>query len=602
MTTNGGRVSIYTRIVTCTGALVLALGAALLLGPSARPATATHDCGLPDGSPLWVEFGAGSVPPEVRAVFARPGVVVAASGTNLPAEYRASGAATAYFVLNLLSLVGQPAAPADPATVLPEADRLYERAVASTACARRWIALNELLGAALATPWTPSNAQYRANVLVLVQRLAEHGARPALLVHGDPNVAGDAAAWWASVSRAATIVYESYYNARNISQLGPIVGNRRMRLGMRSIVHRFAAAGVPVERLGFMMGFQVALGSGGREGLQPREEWLRVVKWEALTARQIARDERTPTIWSWGWGDFGPQSVDPDKPAAACVYLWTRDPALCDGPAVGGVAFNRSLTEGQIVLPAGVQCGFTGGAIRSAAVAELHRLTRNRHSAVTALFYRSVLRARVRVPQGQILRAEKQVVARVFHGSRKAYLRALQRRRATLAVARGILADELRRRRAAVQSGQTALSWAADLTSAAADTAICLRDELPGSGDFPRSNKLEIDVVPLPSLLPFLLRDRTAPAAPQAIVASRDAGAAVLLDWSDGREPDLAGYEVYRRTTASGAYTKLTATPLVRSTYRDASAPAGAVLLYVVRAVDASRNASRPSSEASSPP
>jgi hypothetical protein len=601
-----GRISIDRRVDTCVGALFLPLLAALLVGASARPAAASHDCGLPHGSPLWIEFGAGSVPPEVRAVFARPGVVVAASGTALPAEYRAKGAATAFFVLNLPPLVGQPAAPADPASVPLGADQLYDRAVASTACAQPWIALNELLGAALATPWTPSNAQYRANVLALVRRLAERGARPALLVHGDPNVAGDAAAWWASVARAATIVYESYYNARNISQLGPIVGNRRMRLGMRSIVRRFAGAGVPVERLGFMMGFHVALGTGGREGLQPREAWFRVVKWEALTARQIAREERTPTIWSWGWGNFGPQSVDPDKPAAACVYLWTRDPALCDGPPVAGPAFNTSLTEGQIVLSAGVHCTFAGGAVSSKAVAELQRLTRDRHSAVTALFARAVLGARVRVPRAQILKAERQVIERVFRGSRKAYVRALVRRRTTLAIARGILADELRRRRIAAivahRSAQTALSWAADATAAAADTAICLRDQLPGSGDFPRSNKLEIDVVPLPSLLPFLRRDRTAPTAPRAVVASREAGGAVVLDWSDGRAPDLAGYEVYRGTRPSGPYTKLTAKPLVRSTYRDASAPAGAVVFYVVRAVDASRNASRPSSAVSSPP
>ena len=488
---------------------------------------------------------------------------------------------------------------------MPEADRLYASAVASTACERPWIALNELLGPGAATPWSPTTTQYRANVLTLVQRLAERGARPALLVHGDPNVAGDAAAWWADVGRSAAIVYESYYNARNISQLGPIVGNRRMRLGMRSIVRRYVAAGVPVERLGFMMGFHVALGTGGREGLQPREEWFRVVKWEALTARQIARDERIPTIWSWGWGTFGPPSVDPDKPAAACVYLWARDSALCDGPGVSGSAFNASLTEGQIVLPAGVQCTFAGGAVRNKGVAELQRLTRDRHSAVTALFARSALGAQVPVPRAQVLAAERQVIRRSFGGSRKAYLRALAGRRATLAVARGVLTDDLRRRRIAAMvsadgNGQTALNWASDVNSAVADTAICLRDELPGSGDFPRSNKLEIDVVPLPSLLPFLLRDRTPPTAPEAVVAGREAGGPVVLDWSDGREADLAGYEVYRGTTLNGPFTKLTATPLVRSTYRDASAPAGAIAYYVVRAVDASRNASRPAAAATS--
>jgi hypothetical protein len=604
LSSRSSRTSISRRFAASIAALVLVLLAALSVGPSVRPAIATHDCGLPDTTTLWIEFGAGSVPPEVRAVFARPGVVVSGSGAALPADYRAKGAATTFFVLNLPPYVGQPATPADPATVVPEADQLYQAAVASTACARPWIALNELLGPTAATPWSPTTTQYRANVLALVQRLADRGARPALLVHGDPNVAGDAGAWWASVGRYATIVYESYYNAVNILQLGPVIGNRRMRLGMRSMVRRFAGVGVPAERLGFMMGFHVALGTGGREGLQPREEWFRVVKWEALTARQIARDERIPTIWSWGWATFGPPSADPDKPAAACVYLWARDPALCDGPAVAGTAFNTSLTEGQIALPAGVHCTLAGGAVRTKAIAELQRLTGDRRAAITALFARAVLSKQVRVPTANLLAAERRVITRVFDGSRKAYLRTLSRRRTTLGVARGILGDELRRRRIAtrVTAGQTTLTRTADVTSAVADTAVCFRDELPGSGDFPRSNKLEIDVVPLPSYLRFLVQDRKAPVAPAGLVATRDATGAVLLEWSDGREVDLAGYEVYRAATPGGPYTKLTGKPLVRSAYRDAAAPTGAVNFYVLRAVDTSKNVSGRSSEASSPP
>jgi hypothetical protein len=169
-------------------------------------------------------------------------------------------------------------------------------------------------------------------------------------------------------------------------------------------------------------------------------------------------------------------------------------------------------------------------------------------------------------------------------------------------IARAILADELRRGRIARQHPGAGLTWAADVMSAIAATAICVRDELPGYGDFPRSNAIEVDVVPLPSFLPFLLRDRKAPAAPQALVATRDEAGAVLLDWADGREPDLAGYEVYRSASPGGPYTKLNSIALVRSTYRDASAPAGAVQFYVVRAVDSSRNVSKASSEASSPP
>src|SRR5438132_5701064 len=174
----------------------LLIGLAVLVGllvvqPSARPATPSAACGLPDARPLWIDYGGGAVPPAVREALARPGVVLAASGSALPQSYRAKGAATTYFVLHLPALVAEPSKPADPASIQAAADRLFQLAVDSTACQTPWIALNELLAPQAPTPWTPTNAQYRANVLALVQRLAERGAQPALLVHGDPNVQGD---------------------------------------------------------------------------------------------------------------------------------------------------------------------------------------------------------------------------------------------------------------------------------------------------------------------------------------------------------------------------------------------------------------------------
>jgi hypothetical protein len=589
---------------------VTALALTALAGGTSTPAPSAAaslaDCGLPSSRPLWIDYGEGSVPPEVRDVFARPGVVLAASGTALPAAYRAKGAATVYFVLSLPSLVGEPSAPTDPATIGQRADALFERAVASTGCATPWIALNELLAPQAPTPWSPTNAQYRADILALVERLDTRGAHPVLLVHGDPNVANDAATWWSKVGGAADVVYEAYYNARNIDALGPVLGTRRMRLGMRNIVQLFHGVGIPVQRLGIMLGFQVAPGAAGREGLQPREEWLRVVKWEALAARQVALDEGTSTIWSWGWGTFGPQSVDPDKPAAACVYLWTRDPSLCDGPGVAGPAFNGSLTEGPIVLPPGVQCAFPGGAVTSAAVTALSALTRSPQIALTALFARAALRARVPVAQTELLAGEQQVVKRAFHGSLRGYLRALAHRHASRAVARGVIADDLRRRLIASLPEtqvpeQTTLLWSADLEAAAVHNATCLRDDLPGTGDFPASNEREVGAVPLPAYLPFLFADRTAPAPPQGLVAT-PAARANTLDWADSREPDLVGYHVYRAAAPGGPYARLTETRLARSAFVDASAPAGMPSYYVVRAVDTSRNRSVVSSAVSAIP
>ena len=113
-----------------------------------------------------------------------------------------------------------------------------------------------------------------------------------------------------------------------------------MRKGMRGLVARFGAIGIPASRVALELQFQSAPGQGGRQGLQPTSAWLEFVKLEALAAKQVAADTRIEGVWSWGWPSFSVAGNDPDKPAAACVYLWTRDPKLCDAPAVAGAAFN----------------------------------------------------------------------------------------------------------------------------------------------------------------------------------------------------------------------------------------------------------------------
>jgi hypothetical protein len=573
-------------------ATLLAVAALVALG-DAPPARATHQCGLPDTQPLWVDYGEGSVPVDVRAVFRRPGVVVAASGKVLPASYRAAGAATVYFALKLPRFVGTPAQPADPASVVPAADRLYDLAIGSTACANPWIGLNELLGPAARPPWTPTTATYRANVLALLQRLAERGARPALFVHGNPNVTGDAAAWWAAVGAASDIVYEAYFRAPSLDRLGRIVGPRRIRLAMRATIKLFASVGVPVERIGFALGFQTRPGTYGREGLQPREAWLRVVKWNALAAQQIASEAPIGSVWSWGWGNLSAGSADPDKPAAACVYLWSRDPQLCDALAVGGPAFNSSRVEGVILIPPGIECISAAGKLRTAGIDELAQLTGDRRVALDAAFARHALRGRVPLTGAELAAAEQEVVMRAFAGSRDEYLAALAERNATPDVALGVIGDELRRQRIAalLLPEQTTLSWASDAESAELDTTTCLRDDLPGSGNFPASDKRDVGVVPLAALLPFLFGDTTAPGTPTVVSAVRT-GATVTLDWTDGQETDLAGYNVYRATVSGGPYELLTPRLLARSTYTDVAPTPDVPLVYVVRAVDTSGNES----------
>jgi hypothetical protein len=532
-------------------------------------------------------------------------VIVTTSGTALPKYYRGRGAATTYFVLHLPQIVGQPNAPADPATIPAAADALFAKAVASSGCPTPWIALNELFGSGAATPWSSTTAQYRANVLALMQALAAHGAVPALFVSGSPNIAGDAAAWWQQVAAAGPLVYESYFDAPRAASLGPVLAGRRMR----SVIAMFNGIGIGPDRLGMALGFHSGggQGAGGRQGLQPREAWLRVVKWEALAARQVAADTGLRSVWSWGWGTYGPASADADKPAAACVYLWTRDRQLCDGPAAAGPGFSPSLVEGQIVLAPTVLCSLSGGRrIGTADVARLTKLTGDRHAAIDALAARAIVRTAVPVTFDKVLSVESAAIRRAFGGSRPAYLTALAQANATLTMARDVIRDELRRQAIATMlsakgAPEAPLEWTETRQSRALTTAICRKDDLPGSGDFPRSDLRDIGAVPLAAKLPFLLADVTPPAPPSAPTPT-SASKSVTLAWTYGREPDLAGYLVFRSPTPGGPYTPLNTLPVQHPGFVDRAAPPDVPSFYVVRAVDTSLNQSDPSPEVTATP
>ncbi len=584
------------RAISTTVAVVLA--AAMLVGSAVAddaPVEPDPCVALPTltGEPLWVDYNERGVPAAVRAVFRRAGVTVATGGAPTGSQFRAAGAATVHWEMKLPFLVGTPAAPADPATVTAAADRLFDQATATTACPTPVIALNELAGPSLPVPWVDSVRGYRENVLGLIRRLAERGATPVLLLHGNLETGGEAGAWFADVSSVGHLVYETYYRAPAISGLGRILGPRRVRLGMRGVIHNLAAVGVPRERLGIMLGFQTAPGKYGREGLQPREAWLRYVKWNALAARQVATEERLMSVWSWGWGNLSAGAADADKPVAACVYLWTRDQTLCDGPASGGPAFDRSLVEGLIVLGPTTRCLSSAGKLADRNVTELVALTRSEDAALTGAFVRHALRRIAPVSRAEIDVAESGVVQRAFSGSFEAYLAELGRRGATRDVARGILEDALRRARIArlVAPPAVPITWVADIVRGTIDTATCRSDRLPGTGDFPRTDRRESAGIPLAASLPFLLADRVAPTTPLAAVATVGT-ASIQLDWDDSLEGDVVGYHVYRAAATGGKWTALTRQPWPRSSWRDGKPIPGGV--YLVRAVDEAGNLSTP--------
>ena len=171
------------------------------------------------------------------------------------------------------------------------------------------------------------------------------------------------------------------------------------------------------------------------------------MKLQALAAKQVAREARIGTVWSWGWQARNTAQADPDKEVGACVWLWTRNPRLCAGPEAAGPDFDRSLTQGQITLPRGVRCEVGGHAITYGSVRRLSRVIGDGGVAFSAAYSQAVLAGLVQVPRVDVLAAQRAIVRTRFRGSRTAYRRALARAGASEGLARGIIADELRQQR-----------------------------------------------------------------------------------------------------------------------------------------------------------
>ena len=423
----------------------LCLVAVAALVAAAAPSAHAAQCGLPDGQPWWIEFSDGSVSFR-NQVFARSGVIAATQGgPTVPKQLRAGGAQTVFWQMRLGDLVGTTSAPKDPATIPAAADRLFTRAVAGSECQTPIIGLNELNGPGTTTPWTKSNAQYRANVLALLQALTARGARPFLLLSSAPYTGGAAADWWRQAAQVADLLPEVYFRGPTIYRQGPVMGSRTLRRALRQAVRNFTALGIPPTRLGFVLGFQ--LQPGGRAGLQPAQAWYEVVKWEGLAAKQVARELGIASIWSWGWGTFSAdRSGVPEKAVAACVYLWARDTALCNGPSEAGEEFDDSLTDGQIdALPSGVYCLYGDQQITTKAISTLARLTGDKEVAYTALMQRLIEQQRAPVSAPDAASAERAAVSLGFDGKLGAYLSALAKARVSRATGRELLADTVRR-------------------------------------------------------------------------------------------------------------------------------------------------------------
>jgi hypothetical protein len=422
--------------------LVIVLAACACFVASPHRAAAADTCGIPAKGTLWIDFADGSVP--FWQVFARPGVIAAAANFIYPPQLRAMGAKTIYWDMNFRLRVGTPLAPFDPAVVINRANRLYSTAAMSSGCTRPMIAENELNGASTLTPWSMSNAQYRRNVMIYAHTLSDLGARPVLLVPSAPYMGGEAADWWRQLSQYADIVRESYFAAPKVAKQGAVEGSRTLRAMFRKRVAEFSDVGIPPSKLGVMLGFQTTRGSGGREGAS-RKAYLEVTKLQALAAKQVAKEVGLRSIWSWGWAAWSAGERDPLKPTAACVYLWARNPKLCNAPHAAGKGFNASRTEGQLILPAGTRCTLYRQRITESTIRQLAPITGNPDVAFSAAFARAITSAQVPLRAQQIADGERALVGARFGGSYARYGAALAKARAGRAAARGVVADELRR-------------------------------------------------------------------------------------------------------------------------------------------------------------
>ena len=455
--------------------LILLLATAALVAPNIAHAA----CGLPEAKPLWVDYGT----PELLAHFGRPGIVVAGAGKDYPAKARSLGAKTVYWDMYLNTRVGTPSAPAHQDLLPARAQRVFDFAVLSAGCPDPVIAMNELFGASVPTPWTPTTGRYRANVLEWARLLRAKGGHPVLLVSSEPYTGGEAGQWWRELAQVADIALEKYFNAPAVHRGGagawqPPHADVDARLVRQALCGRGAVREA---------GRRPRLSDEARCGRarRPRARRRLVRGREAAGARRAASRTRARArpYLVVGLGFLQRGGEGSRQAGAACVWLWARDPSLCAAEKLPE-RFDRDLRVGQVDLPTGVRCALGNATIRTNEIAGLARVTGDAELALTALYARLVQQRVASAGPGRVRAAERVIVLRRFGGSRAPYLAALARTRASSAVALGAIADEVRRE--AIQARLPAPAPAAtEIAEFAATYAGTQLRDIPGAGAVP---------------------------------------------------------------------------------------------------------------------
>ena len=225
------------------------------------------------------------------------------------------------------------------------------------AARRRSIVFNELAGPGLVTPWSDTNAQYRANVLSLIQHIAALGAHPVLLIPATIYTGGDALAWWQQV------VGRRRDRARDLR-----AGDRDVEAGRRCSAtarcatrYRDAVDGPHVDRHPGEQGRadgQLRDDEGLRRPQRARSPSARGSRWRSgrrSRSKQVAAETGIASVWSWGWGRWSAGEQDPEKGARRVrLAVGASTSRSATRRSSSARSFDTSLQDGQLsLLPAG---------------------------------------------------------------------------------------------------------------------------------------------------------------------------------------------------------------------------------------------------------
>ena len=360
----------------------------------------------------------------------------------MPPQLRAKGRADRYFDLYLSNRVGTRRSRPTRRLSRSGSTKLFDAAPlvgVHDSLDRR----ERAFGAQPTTPWTATTAQSRANVLAYLQRArgegratvpapleARHTPRPgrgrlvALGRAGGRPRPGGLTPQGLKVSAQGAV-------RRQPPAAGDECASRMedpIEIGVPTVpartddAHYRARPPTPGGREGLR---------GSRAGSDAGPSGRRSASRQGVAA-ELQPCERL--VVGLGGVQPGRRGNDPDKPKAACAWLWTRDHALCDAPALAGqelllVARRRrhapSGTPACWARPSvvGERCGGAASTGR----------TGDRDLAYSAELEHAVLAEASRGrPEGGRPGAVTDTILDHFGGSRSAYLAALARRRRRL--------------------------------------------------------------------------------------------------------------------------------------------------------------------------